>query len=170
MAKRDWSVLAHLACRTGLSVSLSPIPVTGSPALSGLVLFLPCDNWHLSGLDGLSSLFRDTGLWQCAVYFRLLAPSLAMTLLSRTSCARAQLRCFSAPSGICPVMIVDLPWTHAKARAQTLDEYLRCSARCKEERSLVFHPRPGVCPMSGIMCSQGGHRIAGQMAKAFSSA
>ena len=29
---------------------------------------------------------------------------------------------------------------------------------------------PGVCLMSGIMCSQGGHRIAGQMAKAFSSA
>ena len=33
-----------------------------------------------------------------------------------------------------------------------------------------FHPRPGAYPMSGIMCSQGGHRIAGQMAKAFSSA
>ena len=29
----------------------------------------------LPGLDELSSLFRDTGLWQCAVYFRLLAPS-----------------------------------------------------------------------------------------------
>ena len=24
------------------------------------------------------------------------------------------------PYGVCPVMIVDLPWTHAKARAQTL--------------------------------------------------
>ena len=38
----------------------------------------------LPGLDELSSLFRDTGLWQCAVDFRLLAPSLAM-ILSRTS-------------------------------------------------------------------------------------
>ena len=51
----------------------------------------------LPGLDGLSGLFRDTGLWQCAVYFRLLAPSLAMILLSRISFARVQLRCFSAP-------------------------------------------------------------------------
>ena len=38
----------HLACRALLSVSLSPILVTGSPALSGLVSFLPCDDWHLS--------------------------------------------------------------------------------------------------------------------------
>ena len=74
------------------------------------------------------------------------------------------------PSGICPVMIVDLPWTHAKARVQTLDEHLRCSARCSQERSLVFIQDQGCGPMSGIMCSQGGHRIAGQMAKAFSSA
>ena len=44
--RKGWSVLAHLACRTLLSVSLSPIPVTGSPALSGLALFLLCDNWH----------------------------------------------------------------------------------------------------------------------------
>ena len=30
----------------------------------------------LPGLDGLSSLFRDTGLWQCAVYFLLLSLTL----------------------------------------------------------------------------------------------
>ena len=102
MAKRGWSVLAHLACRTLLSVSLSPIPVTGSPALSGLVLFLPCDNWHLSTFPSIAWTrrviqFRNTGLWQRAVYCRLLVPSLAMILLSRTSYARVQLRCFSAP-------------------------------------------------------------------------
>ena len=47
-------------------------------------------------------------------------------------------------------MIVDLPWTHAKARAQTLDEYLRCSARCKQEKSLVFIQDQGcaTCPGS----------------------
>ena len=32
MAKKGCLVLAHLACRTLLSVSLSPIPVTGLPA------------------------------------------------------------------------------------------------------------------------------------------
>ena len=37
-------------------------------------------------------------------------------------------------------------------------------------REACLHPRPGVYPMSGIMCSQGGHLISGQMAKAFSSA
>ena len=53
------------------------------------------------------------------------------------------------PSGICPVMIVDLPWTHAKARAQTLDEYLRCSARCYQEKSLVFIQDQGCAPCPG---------------------
>ena len=48
MARRGCLVLAHLACRTPLSVSLSPIPATGLPALSGLSSFLPCDYWHLS--------------------------------------------------------------------------------------------------------------------------
>ena len=96
-------MLAHLACRTLLSVSLSPIPVTGSPALSGLALFFPVTtgicrhSLALPGLDGLSSLFRNTGLWQRAVYCRLLVPGLAMILLSRTSYARVPLRCFSAP-------------------------------------------------------------------------
>ena len=37
-------------------------------------------------------------------------------------------------------------------------------------REACLHPRPGVYPMSGIICSQGGHLISGQMAKAFSSA
>ena len=37
-------------------------------------------------------------------------------------------------------------------------------------RGTCLHPRPGVYPMSGIICSQGGHLISGQMAKAFSSA
>ena len=46
-------------------------------------------------------------------------------------------------------MIVDLPWTHAKARAQTLDEYLRCSARCKQEKSLVFIQDQGCAPCPG---------------------
>ena len=61
MANLGWSVLAHLACRTLLSVSLSPIPVTGSPALSGLVLFLPCDNWHQSTFPTGEALRGDTG-------------------------------------------------------------------------------------------------------------
>ena len=92
----------------------------------------------LPGLDGLSSLFRDTGLWQCAVYFRLLAPSLAMILLSKLPMQGYNCEVSPLPSGICGVMIVDLPWTHAKARAQTLNEYLRCSTRCNQEKSLVF--------------------------------
>ena len=37
-------------------------------------------------------------------------------------------------------------------------------------REARLHPRPEVYPMSGIICSQGGHLISGQMAKAFSSA
>ena len=37
-------------------------------------------------------------------------------------------------------------------------------------REACFHPRPGVYPMSGIIWSQGGHLMSGQMAKAFSSA
>ena len=41
-------MLAHLACRTPLSVSLFPIPATGLPALSGLSSSLPCDDWLLS--------------------------------------------------------------------------------------------------------------------------
>ena len=32
-------------------------------------------------------------------------------------------------------------------------------------REACLHPRPGVYPMSGIICSQGGHLISGQMAK-----
>ena len=72
------------------------------------------------------------------------------------------------PYGICPGVIVDLPWTHAKARAQTLTS--NCDTALAAAKKACFHPRPGVCPMSGIMCSQGGHHIAGQMAKAFSSA
>ena len=47
LAKRGCLVLVHLACRA-LSVSLPPILVTGLPALSGLISFLPCDDWHLS--------------------------------------------------------------------------------------------------------------------------
>ena len=102
MAKRGWSVLAHLACRTLLSVSLSPIPVTGSPALSGLVSFLPCDDWHLSKAPSIAwtrrviqFVQRHWSLAMCSL-FLLLASSLAMILLSRTSHARVQLRCFSA--------------------------------------------------------------------------
>ena len=34
-------------------------------------------------------------------------------------------------------------------------------------REARLHPRPEVYPMSGIICSQGGHLISGQMAKAF---
>ena len=45
-----------------------------------------------------------------------------------------------------------------------------CEAAIAVARKACAHPRPGVCPMSGIICSQGGHLIAGQMAKAFSSA
>ena len=37
-------------------------------------------------------------------------------------------------------------------------------------REAHLHPRPEVYPMSGIICSQGGHLMSGQMAKAFSSA
>ena len=53
------------------------------------------------------------------------------------------------PHGICPVMIVDPPWTHAKARAQTLNEYLRYSARCSQEKSLVFIQDQGCAPYPG---------------------
>ena len=45
-----------------------------------------------------------------------------------------------------------------------------CETTIAVARKACLHPRPGVYPMSGIICSQGGHLIAGQMAKAFSSA
>ena len=45
-----------------------------------------------------------------------------------------------------------------------------CETAIAVARKACFHPRPGVYPMSGIIRSQGGHLIAGQMAKAFSSA
>ena len=128
----------------------------------------------LPGLDGSSSLFRDTVLWQCAVYFLLPAPSsrcrrLAMILMSGTSYGRAQLRCFSAP-------LWNLSWCDFLAYlGLTLRRVPRlltsnCDTALAVAKKACFHPRPGVYPMSGIMCSQGGHRIAGQMAKAFSSA
>ena len=41
-------MLAHLACRAPLLISLSPIPATGLSALSGLSSSLPCDDWLLS--------------------------------------------------------------------------------------------------------------------------
>ena len=37
-------------------------------------------------------------------------------------------------------------------------------------RRVSLHPSPEIYPMSGIICSHGGHRISGQIAKAFSSA
>ena len=46
MARRGYLVLAHLACRTPLSVSFSSHKEL--PALTGLSSFLPCDHWHLS--------------------------------------------------------------------------------------------------------------------------
>ena len=46
-------------------------------------------------------------------------------------------------------MIVDLPWTHTKACAQTLDEYLRRSARCNQEKRLVFIQDQGCTPCPG---------------------
>ena len=149
-------MLAHLACRTLLSVSLSSIPITGSPAVSGLALLLPCDNWHLSTFHSIAltrrgiQLFRNTGLWQRAVYCRLLVPGLAMILLSRTASYKGTIAMFlHSLFGICPAMIVDLPWTHAKARAQTLDEHRRCSSRCNQEKRLVFIQDPGCTPCPG---------------------
>ena len=82
MARRGYLVLAHLACRTPLSVSLSPIPATKDCRLWQVrAVFFPVTTGicrqlsALPGLDRLSSLFRDTGLLRCAVYFLLLAPS-----------------------------------------------------------------------------------------------
>ena len=37
------------------------------------------------------------------------------------------------PYGICPGVIVGLPWTHAEARAQALNEQLRYSACCSQK-------------------------------------
>ena len=37
------------------------------------------------------------------------------------------------PYGICPGAIVDLPWTHAKARAQPFNESLRYSTCCSQK-------------------------------------
>ena len=45
-----------------------------------------------------------------------------------------------------------------------------CETAMAVARKACCHPSPGVYPMSGIICSQGGHLIAEQMAKAFSSA
>ena len=80
MARRGYLVLAHLTCRTPLSVSLSPIPATKkSPALAGLNSFLPCDHCHLS--TALSTawtrqVIQFEGLVLCDVqFFPLLAPS-----------------------------------------------------------------------------------------------
>ena len=82
MARRGYLVLAHLTCRTPLSVSLSPIPATKKlPALAGLNSFLPCDHWHLS--TALSTAWTRQviqfvqGHWSFASvqFFPLLAPS-----------------------------------------------------------------------------------------------
>ena len=70
---------------------------------------------------------------------------------------------FLSSPRICPGVIVGLPWTHAEARAQALNEQLRYSACCSQKG--LFSSKTRVHPMSGIMCSQGGHRTAGQMAK-----
>ena len=45
-----------------------------------------------------------------------------------------------------------------------------CETTIAVARKACLHPRPGVYPISGIICSQGGHLMARQMAKAFSSA
>ena len=71
--------------------------------------------------------------------------------------------------GIRPGMASDLPWTRAKTCAQILTK-VTMGPLLLWARKTCPHPRPGVYPMSGIMCSQGGHLITGQMAKAFSSA
>ena len=53
------------------------------------------------------------------------------------------------PYGICPGVTSGLPWTHAKARAQTLNEYLQYSACCSQEKSLVFIRDQGCAPCPG---------------------
>ena len=127
----------------------------------------------LPGLDGLSSLFRDTGFWQCAVYFLLLTPSsrcrrLAMILMSGTSYGGYNCDVSQLPYGICPGVILAYLGLTLRRVPRLLTS--NCDTALAAAKKACFHPRPGVYPMSGIMCSQGGHRKAGQMAKAFSSA
>ena len=160
-------MLAHLACRAPLLISLSPIPDTGLSALSGLSSSLPCDDWLLSTRTGRVIQFVQghKSLTMC-IEFLLLAPSsrcrrLAMILLSGTSYGRVPMEFVLARS-----------LTYLGLTLRRVPSLLasNCDAALAAAKKACFHPRPGVCPMSGIMCSQGGHRITGQMAKAFSSA
>ena len=134
---------------------------------SGLSSSLPCDDWLLSTRTGgvIQFVQGHKSLTMC-IEFLLLAPSsrcrrLAMILLSGTSYGRVPMEFVLARS-----------LTYLGLTLRRVPSLLasNCDTALAAAKKACFHPRPGVCPMSGIMCSQGGHRITGQMAKAFSSA
>ena len=59
-------MLAHLACRAPLLISLSPIPATGLSALSGLSSSLPCTTGfcrQLSAWTGRASICGGGTCW-----------------------------------------------------------------------------------------------------------
>ena len=102
-------MLAHLTCRTPLSVCLSPIPAAKTLLVfAGLKSLLPCDHWHLS--TALSAAWTrqviqfiqgHMSFATCSFFLCLpLAPKcghIAMIRMGGTSYGRVQLRCFSAP-------------------------------------------------------------------------
>ena len=96
------------------------------------------------------SLFRDWSFAMCSFFFLCLplAPKCGHTAMIRmggTSYGRAQLRCFSASLWNLSWCDFWPPWTHAKARAQTLDERPRL---LRPER-LVFIQDQGYTPCPG---------------------
>ena len=63
-----------------------------------------------------------------------------------------------------------MDWGHVKVRVLLSWAGAKAHTQASYGSQKLTQARPEVLPVSGIMCSQGGHRSPTQMAKAFSSA
>ena len=180
------------ACRNSLAVCLSTIPAANTLLVcAGLECLLPFDHWRLSTAL-LSALPRPDG---SPTFVKYSCPSLCVVFPLLAPCSKMRAACKSAlrhgtqgwsllwkgtlkkglfcndPQVFCrvwPCMTSSLPGLALRRAPRLLMG--NCETAIAVARTACFHPRLEVYPMSGIICSQGGHLIAGQMAKAFSSA
>ena len=160
---------------------LSPIPAAKKLLVfAGLNSLLPCDHWHLStALSAawtrqLIQFMQGHMSFAMCSFFPLLAPCSKVRAYRHDTHGwnllwKGTIAMFlSSPMEF--VLVCLLAYLGLTLRRVPRPLTSNCETALAAARKACFHPRPGVYPMSGIICSQGGHRIAGQMAKAFSSA